>query len=297
MVFADSPAEARMSTVRLDANGPFHHSVVFALLAAHAIPGVECLDHQAGSHTRMMALGGAQTHVVVRFDPAGVSVDLDRPVTSTDEAALRAWLDLGTDTRVIEKTLSKDPLLRPLVENRPGVRLVGYVGEFEAVAMTVIGQQVSLAAARTFGGRLAAAYGHPVHDLIAFPTPESVATAGPAQLQQVVGITRARSVTLHAVAERWAEGFSLAQLTVNEARRALLALPGVGPWTADYLTVRAMQHPDTFVPGDLVARRALGAVTVDEARTLAAAWAPWRSYALMHLWADAAYGAAKPGRT
>jgi 3-methyladenine DNA glycosylase/8-oxoguanine DNA glycosylase len=146
----------------------------------------------------------------------------------------------------------------------------------------------------SFMGRLLAAYGTPVAGLRAFPGPQELAAIPGVELQAVVGLTGARTHTLHTVAEKWADGFSFTGLTVDEARRALLALPGIGPWTADYLTVRALQHPDTFAPGDLVARKALGAITAAQASKLAVAWAPWRSYALVHLWADAAYGAIQP---
>jgi 3-methyladenine DNA glycosylase/8-oxoguanine DNA glycosylase len=183
------------------------------------------------------------------------------------------------------------------VTRRPGVRLVGYPDEFEAVVATVVGQQVSLAAARTFAGRLVAAYGTPTDGLLAFPAPEDLAAATEPELRAAIGLTGARTRTLRAAAEKWADGFTLAHLMAAEARRALLAVPGVGRWSTDYLAVRAMQHPDTFAPGDLVARKALGTATAAEAQTRAAAWAPWRSYALVHLWADAAYATRPPGPT
>jgi len=152
----------------------------------------------------------------------------------------------------------------------------------------IIGQQVSLAAARTFAGRLVAAHGAPVDDLRAFPDAAALARLGPDEIQQCAGLTRARASTLHQAALRWADGPLLAGLDVGEARRMLLAMPGIGPWTADYLLVRALQHPDAFAPGDLVARRALG-LDQRTAAERAAAWSPYRSYALLHLWTDEAY--------
>lgn len=95
---------------------------------------------------------------------------------------------------------------------------------------------------------------------------------------------------MRAVARAWQAGFTLAGQPPEQARRRLLELPGIGPWTADYLTVRALRDPDTFAAGDLVVRRALGNVTAAQARTLSARWSPWRSYALFHLWAASAYG-------
>ncbi|MER6170270.1 AlkA N-terminal domain-containing protein [Streptosporangium sp. NPDC001681] len=285
-----------MPLLHLIPNGPTDFEIALRMLAAHAIPGAEEVDIPGRTYTRLLTHAGGPARVKMTFAEDGVVANLPDEVPDPDgiAVAIRRWLDLDSDTERIADHLTTDPLIRPLVERRPGIRLIGYPDEFEAVAATVIGQQVSLAAARTFMGRLVAAYGTPIAGLHALPAPRDLAAVPDAELQAAVGLTGARTRTLRAVAEKWANGFTLAQLTVDEARRALLALPGIGPWTADYLTVRAMQHPDTFAPGDLVARRALGAVTVDRARTIAAAWAPWRSYALMHLWADVAYGAVRP---
>lgn len=286
-----------MTLLLLIPNGPIDAEVALRMLAAHAIPGAEEADIPSRTYTRVMPHAGAHVRVKVAFAEDRVVVDLPDEIPDPDGMAvsIRRWLDLDSDTARIADALAADPLIRPLVAHRPGIRLIGYPDEFEAVIATVVGQQVSLAAARTFMGRLVAAYGTPTAGLQLLTAPRDLAAIPDAELQAAIGLTAARTRTLRAVAEKWADGFTLAQLTVDEARRALLALPGIGPWTADYLTVRAMQHPDTFAPGDLVARRALGAVTVDQARTTAERWAPWRSYALMHLWADVAYGAAGTG--
>jgi 3-methyladenine DNA glycosylase/8-oxoguanine DNA glycosylase len=205
-------------------------------------------------------------------------------------ATIRRWLDLDTDTRAITAAFGGDPILGPLVRARPGVRLIGFPDEFEGVVMTVLGQQVSLATARTFGSRLAAAYGTPhAAGLLAFPHPERLAAVPVDELRAAVGLTRTRAATVNAVARAWEAGFTLNGHDPGQAREQLLDLPGIGPWTADYLTVRALRDPDTFAPGDLVARRALGNVTAAQARALADRWSPWRSYALFHLWAAFAY--------
>ncbi|MFE4414697.1 DNA-3-methyladenine glycosylase family protein [Streptomyces sp. NPDC056821] len=285
-----------MTLLRLFPQGPTDCGTALRMLAAHAIAGAEEADVAGRTHTRLLHHAGAPVRVTVTFAEDQVTVDLPDEIPDPDGLAvpIRRWLDLDSDTARIADALATDPLIRPLVEHRPGIRLIGYPDEFEAVIATVVGQQVSLAAARTFMGRLVAAYGTPAGGLKTLPAPRELAAIPDAELQAAVGLTRARTRTLRAVAQRWADGFTLAHLTANEARRALLELPGIGPWTADYLTVRARQHPDTFAPGDLVARRALGSVTADQARTTAERWAPWRSYALMHLWANAAY--APPGK-
>lgn len=203
-------------------------------------------------------------------------------------AKISAWFDLDTDIERIEQALGADPLLGPLIASRPGLRLIGSPHEFEAIAATIIGQQVSLAAARTFASRMVLAYGERHGDLYTYPTPQALAALDPETLRATVGLTGARARTLHAAAERWASGPLLAGLTAEEARPLLLSLPGVGPWTADYLLVRELQHPDTFVPTDLVVRRAL-ALDARAAADRAEGWAPYRSYALLHLWTEAAY--------
>ncbi|MFD7861440.1 DNA-3-methyladenine glycosylase family protein [Streptomyces sp. NPDC059783] len=280
-----------MTLLRLFPHGPTDREATLRTLAAHTNPGAEETDLASHTHTRLLHHAGEPVRVTVTFTEKEITVDL--PDTVPDPACLaapvRRWLDLDADTERIAGALADDPLIGPLAERRPGLRLIGYPDEFEAVVATVVGQQVSLAAARTFMGRLVTTYGTPAAGLRTLPTPRELAAVPDTELQAAVGLTLARTRTLRTVAQRWADGFTLAHLTAGEARRALLALPGIGPWTADYLTVRALQHPDTFAPGDLVARRALGSVTADQARTIAERWAPWRSYALMHLWADAAY--------
>lgn len=278
-----------MTTVRVDARGPFDHEAARALLTAHAIPGAEEIDGAA--YRRVLALDGGPVLATVALDGDGVSVELDRE--PDDPAAVRslvtAWFDLDRDLGAVGASFARDALLAPLVAARPGLRLIGYPSEFEAVATTVVGQQVSLAAARTFSSRLVAAYGAPYRHLRLFPDVRVLAALDPDEIRECAGLTRARARTLHEVAVRWADGDLLAGLDADDARRLLLAVPGIGLWTADYLLVRALQHPDTFAPGDLVARRALGGIDQKQAAIVAERWSPYRSYALLHLWTETAY--------
>ncbi|MGH3374968.1 MAG: DNA-3-methyladenine glycosylase family protein [Actinoallomurus sp.] len=253
-----------MTVVRIDAVGSFHHRAALALLAAHAIPGVEHTNIEGGTHTRLCRLAGTNVRVTLSMDRAGVTADIEANARLSREAAvmIRSWLDLDTDSRTIDEALRDDPVLRPMIKRRPGIRLIGYPDEFEAIAATVLGQQVSLAAARTFAGRLAEALGERAQGLIAFPAPGAIASVQTAELQQVIGLSRARAATLHAVATAWAAGISLRDRSLAEARSTLLAIAGVGPWTADYVSIRALQDPT---------------------------WAPYRSYATLHLWTESAY--------
>ncbi len=277
-----------MTTVRFDSRGPFNHAAALAMLAAHAVPGVEEVDDS--TYRRVLPVAGAQSVATIDLDDGGISVTV--PATSDGIDALtpliRRWFDLDTDCTEVDRALARDPLIAPLVALRPGLRLVGHPGEFEAVVATVIGQQVPLAAARTFTGRLVAEYGRNVGHLLAFPDAARLAQADADDIRRCVGLTHARARTLHEVAQRWAAGEVLRGLPGAEARRTLLAVPGIGPWTADILLIRAMHHPDTFVPGDRVVRRALRLDTT-AAQERARSWAPYRSYALLHLWTDSVH--------
>ena len=142
--------------------------------------------------------------VTVRLDERGATVEFDSGIDDTASAIaiVQRWLDLEADTTTIDEALSADPLLAPLIRRRPGLRLIGHPDEFEAVATTIIGQQVSLAAARTFGGRLVAAHGDPVGELRAFPDAETLARLGADRIQRCAGLTRTRARTLHEAAGR-----------------------------------------------------------------------------------------------
>ena len=140
-----------------------------------------------------------------------------------------------------------------------------------------------------------AAYGTPLDSLVAFPDPHVLAAAGPDAIRAVTGVTGARARTVHALAAALADGLDLdaaatAAGPAQEAHAELLALPGIGPWTADYVALRVFGDSDAFLPSDLVLRRALGNVPAREAAARAQAWRPWRGYALLHLWTHEVFG-------
>jgi 3-methyladenine DNA glycosylase/8-oxoguanine DNA glycosylase len=174
-------------------------------------------------------------------------------------------------------------LLAPLLAARPTLRVIGSPDHFQSAVTTVLGQQVSLAAGRTFAGRLVAAFGAPgPNGFRAFPRPETLAAADPEKLRAAVGLTRARARTVLALSQAWRDAGR--ELEPHK----LLAIPGIGQWTVDYLSVRFGDR-DAFTPGDLVLRRALGGVTAREAAARSEVWRPFRAYALVHLWTEAAY--------
>ncbi|MDF3308987.1 AlkA N-terminal domain-containing protein [Rhodococcus sp. T2V] len=281
--------------VRLPYRGPFTHAPLWGALRAHTVSGLERHDPD-GTHTRVVdgPHGPALVSVLVR--PADGYVEAHLTPAHRDDvealtATVRRWLDLDVDPLPIDAALSRHRQLAPLVAQRPGLRRLGSVDGFETAVLTVLGQQVSLAAARTFGSRLVAAYGLPVHDgFFAFPEPQTLAALAPEQFRATLGLTGARARTVLSLAEAASNGLRLgADTDPAEFRAGLLALPGIGPWTADYLTVRVLGDPDAFTPDDLVLKRALGVRTGRQAAEVAEAWRPWRAYALFHLWTAEAY--------
>jgi AraC family transcriptional regulator of adaptative response / DNA-3-methyladenine glycosylase II len=188
--------------------------------------------------------------------------------------------------------LGSDPLLRPLVRRRPGVRIPGTWDAFECSVRAVLGQQVTVAAARTLAGRLVARAGEPAVTTVSgldrlFPTPEVLAAAN----LDGLGLTGARIAALKALALAVLEGRVVFERPAEEVIASLVELPGFGEWTAQYIALRALGEPDAFLSADLIVRRmAAGggtALTVKELDRRAEAWRPWRGYAVMHLWCAA----------
>lgn len=275
---------------------PFAHAALWDALRAHTVEGLELHDRTNGTHTRVVNAKHGPTLVSVRVRPDQQHVEVELTGAHPGDvesltAAVRAWLDLDADPSEIDRSLSRHDVLAPLVRLRPGLRRLGSIDGFEAAVLTVLGQQVSLAAARTFGSRLVATYGVPVSSgFRTFPDPATLAALSPGKIRATVGLTNARARTVHSLAQAASDGLSLqAETDPARFRAGLLAVSGIGPWTADYLAVRVLRDPDAFAPGDLVLRRALGVDTAMAATALANPWRPWRAYALFHLWTAQAY--------
>jgi AraC family transcriptional regulator of adaptative response / DNA-3-methyladenine glycosylase II len=204
----------------------------------------------------------------------------------------RKLFDLDADPQAIAAVLAADEVLAPLIAARPGLRVPGAYDGFELAVRAVLGQQVSVAAARTFAGRLAARYGTPLPVTggpepgaggpltVLFPTPADLADADLSGL----GLTTGRQATLRALAAACAAGrLSLDVGADPEQSAARLAeLPGIGPWTAAYILMRAGRDPDAFPGTDLGLRRAMERLGCEPGRP--DRWRPWRAYAAMHLW-------------
>jgi AraC family transcriptional regulator of adaptative response / DNA-3-methyladenine glycosylase II len=252
---------------------PIDARALLRFLGGRAVPGVE--EVRDGSYRRSLRLASGPAVIEVRV--------ADGVMLANHEQAARAVFDLDADPEAIADALGSDPLIGDRVRANPGLRVPGHADPAELAVRAVIGQQVSVAAARTIAGRLVAAYGEPLDRPVGsvthlFPTPAVLAALSPEDLP----MPRARARALTGLAAALAGG----ELVLG--RDALLALPGIGPWTASYVAMRALGDPDAFLPTDLGVRRALERLGVDgspaAAQATAERWRPYRAYALQHLW-------------
>ncbi|RRR75377.1 DNA-3-methyladenine glycosylase 2 family protein [Streptomyces sp. RP5T] len=305
-VFALAPGELRTRaarrtapdtpgflSLRLPFRAPLNPDNLFGHLAATAVPGVE--EWRDGAYRRTLRLPYGHGVVALTPRPDHIACRLtlsDLRDLTVAISRCRRMLDLDADPVAVDDRLRTDPLLAPLVDKAPGRRVPRTVDEAEFAVRAVLGQQVSTAAARTHAARLVTAHGEPVDDpegglTHLFPAPEALAALDPAAL----AMPRTRRTTFTTLVNQLADG--KLQLGVesdwSETRARLLDLPGFGPWTVDVIAMRALGDPDAFLPTDLGIRRAaqeLGLPSTPAALTArAAAWRPWRAYAVQYLWA------------
>ncbi|WP_327069719.1 DNA-3-methyladenine glycosylase 2 family protein [Kitasatospora sp. NBC_01302] len=316
-------AVAGALSLRLAYRGSIDTGHLMDFLALRAVPGVEEVVSGARgvrTYRRTLRLPHGQAIAEVDALPPGDAVRPDRGWLdcrlrltdlrdlTTAVHRLRALFDLDADPQAVAEQLGADPLLGPLVAGRPGLRSPGHVDPHELAVRAVLGQQVTVAAARTLAGRLAARYGTPLSMGTARPTsgegepsgglsvlfPEAgaLADADPADL----AMPASRQQALRGLCAALAEGTVRLDPGVDreQAAEQLLALRGIGPWTVGYLRMRALGDPDVFLPGDLGVRHGLVRLGAPgDARSAAAAalaWSPWRSYAVHQLWASASDG-------
>lgn len=271
-----------MSPFRVDAHGPFDHRAALAVLRTHRTEGVERVDDRG--ITRLLAVGGEDHAVGVALDERGATVTVDTAdaaVHSVLADRVRHWFDFDADLDAVNATLAADEVFADHVRRRPGLRITRCADVFEAVVETVLGQQVTLAAARLFDARLVAAYGADgPSGLRRFPRPADLLATEVDELRATLRVTGARARTVREVAAFFHDREPGAVLP---PRADLAALYGVGPWTLDYLAVRAGDDPDAFPVADAVLRRALAERGVEAAAV--DRWRPFRSYAAVRLWA------------
>ncbi|HNP64891.1 MAG TPA: AlkA N-terminal domain-containing protein [Woeseiaceae bacterium] len=288
-------------TVQLPYREPFNLRRLLDFFAARAIPGVEVV--MDGRYLRSIVFDGAQGVVDLRDDGGQVLLSVHGAGTRSllpIVQRVRGILDLDASPDDVARVLSRDPFLEALLQGKPGIRVPGAWDGFELTVRAILGQQVSVAAATTFAGRLAMRYGQQldveIPDLegdtgptLVFPGPEKLLRARLSDL----GIIRSRAATIRRVAKAVIEGevsFDPSQ-SVDEFCRSLLAIKGIGEWTASYVAMRALKDPDAFPQADLGLLRAFDAddrarMKPAELKARAEAWRPWRAYAALLLWSS-----------
>ena len=282
---APAPGALRLS---LPVREPFAYAELLAFLGARAIPGVESVSR--GTYARTIASGSDGGFIVLSRDGGGGAVRLTvtaestrrpvrhrRPGARSSRSGRRPRADRGAPRR--------DPLLAAAVRARPGLRVPGAWDGFELAMRAILGQQVTVPGATTLAGRLVARFGVPVRDARPglthlFPSPEALAIADIAS----IGLPRARAAAIQSLARAASSG-----QRPYESADAMIALDGVGPWTAAYVAMRAGRDPDAFPAGDLGLRRAATRAgepspSAQALEAMAEPWRPWRAYAALHLW-------------
>jgi AraC family transcriptional regulator of adaptative response / DNA-3-methyladenine glycosylase II len=315
-VFATSPTELRAArrplststlstpavesrvavTVRLAVRAPFASREVMSFIGERAIPGVESWNGETYRRSLDLPGGVGVVGLVAHDDHVAARIELSSwSDLGVAVQRIRRLLDLDCDPAAVDAALGSDTALGPLVAAAPGRRAPASVDPYETAIRAVIGQQVSVAGARTVAGRIVEVigrtFGEPLDDIArVFPRPGELAVAP----DEAFPMPAARRDTIRRLARAVADGDI--ELDVGSdpvvAHRQLLALKGIGPWTADYVVMRGLGHPDTFLTNDLGVRHALD--RLDLAGEHGSKWAPWRSYAVHHLWASLSEPPSRP---
>jgi AraC family transcriptional regulator, regulatory protein of adaptative response / DNA-3-methyladenine glycosylase II len=277
-------------SLRLPTSVPFAGADVLEFIGGRAIAGVESWD--GVTYRRSLMLAGGQGTVTLRAADDHVAAEFllaDRNDLDAAAQRIRRLLDLDADSETVDAALSTEPVMARLVADRPGRRAPGSIDPFETSIRAIIGQQISVAGARTVAASLVRAVGERL-DLDdpelthVFPTPAAVVEAPDAAFP----MPTSRRDTLRRLAGAVTDGEIVLDpgADPDATRAALLAVKGIGPWTADYVAMRGLSHPDIFLTSDLGVRHGLDQLAdATGARPDPSAWAPWRSYAVHHIWA------------
>ncbi|MGQ0825719.1 MAG: AlkA N-terminal domain-containing protein [Actinomycetota bacterium] len=274
--------------LRLPYRPPLAWNALLRFLAPRAIPGVESVDLDAAVYRRTIHLDGNPGVLEARDDAAAAALVLTVHLPRFDGLVhlvpkVRRLFDLDTDPAAVDTHLARDPELRGRVRARRGLRVPGAVDPLELTVRAVLGQQVGVATATGFAGRLVQEYGTPLPGVTAlglthlFPDAPTLATID----HRRIGTTEVRGRTIRAAA---ATVPSLVAPDLDDLVARLGAIPGIGPWTAQYVAMRAFAERDAFPAGDLGLRGAMGGISAPELTERARRWRPWRAYAAVHLW-------------
>lgn len=292
-VYAASPSQLRQRrpsrfappgrvSARIAVREPFARQELLAFLERRALAGVESVDGL--TYQRTLALPHGAGRIVLDFSPAkhvGATFELTdvRDLAPALERC-RRLLDADCDPQAVDEVLGKGPL-RAAVRATPGLRVPGHVDGFELAVRAIVGQQVSVVAARRLAEHLVDQWGTDSGFGRLFPSADSLAGAD----LTIMPMPKARARTISALAQAVASGEVALDRSAdrNELRERLLAVPGIGPWTCDYIAMRALGDPDVLLVGDAGTRHGALALGVDVLH-MQEAWRPWRSYAQMHVW-------------
>ena len=288
-----SARDAGSLTLQLTYRPPYDWQAMLDFLGARAVPGIEAVRDDRWLRT--IRLGAHAGWLEVRHLPErnALLVELSHsltPVLPPLLGRLRNLFDLAARPDVIASHLAADPLLAPAIAAHPGLRVPGALDGVEIGVRAILGQQVSVRSATTAATRLAGAFGerietpHPELDRL-WPTTAALA-ASDSDALSALGIITARAKAIVGLAQAVTQRAIELEPGVapEEQVRRLEALPGIGPWTASYIAMRALRWPDAFPGGDVVVRKRLGCTTPAAAEARAEHWRPWRSYAVLHLW-------------
>ncbi len=272
---------------------PYAFQQILQFLAVRALPGLEWVD--GNSYWRLIGPAAAPSRIQVAAIPGEHALSLSLQPSALAQLPqlirrVRRLFDLDAQPESIAAVLGADQLLQPGLAAVPGRRVPGAFDGFETAVRAVLGQQVSVAAARTLCQRLLVAFGTPVaspdeQPAHLFPDPQRLVEAD----LSGIGLPSARAATVRGLARAACAG----QLDLEHMQaldsfvEQICELPGIGPWTAHYIAMRCLHHPDAFPAGDLVIRKFLGAeqpLTTREAERRAENWRPWRAYAVLELW-------------
>ena len=284
---------AGTSTLQLNYRPPYDWQGVLQFLAARMMTGVEWIA--ADTYARTVRLGRHSGWIIVRHlpDRHALAVEFTHslaPVLPALLGRLRNLFDLSARPDQIAAHLMLDKTLRQEVRANPGLRVPGAFDGFELTTRAILGQQITVKAATTLACRFAAAFGEPIATPHAAlnrlsPTQEVVAKASVDSVAKLgIVSSRARSIIALAQALQSGELQLEAGAQPEEAVQRLVALPGIGEWTAQYIAMRALRWPDAFPKGDVAILNNLGGITAKQAEAMSESWRPWRSYAVFHIW-------------
>jgi 3-methyladenine DNA glycosylase/8-oxoguanine DNA glycosylase len=310
---------ADMARTRLTVPATFNFDWIRSFLTLRRVPSLERWTDD-DVYVRSVCIDGASALLTIRYvppdrldvtfmtvSPASAASTASTLTRAAVRGAVTRMFDLDGDLETFISHVRRDALLGPLVKRRPHVRLPRLIDPFEGLVRAMLGQQVTVRAASTMTDRFARQFGTPIQAgagagagdaawasdtpdaLYAFPRPDAIAAAG-ADALRGIGLTRAKATAIARLAETLASGrldcARLADLPSDDVQAALVALPGIGPWTASYVRMRVLGDRDAFPAADLGVIKALEALGIGRADQVATAerWRPWRAYAVLHLW-------------